>query len=105
MKASNILDSDLLPRIAGLYKEVYVPAANQRITSTALGGKRLKFCKFMLSATATVTYRTLGGALVSAETTMPANTIFDFLVTEIHSISTGTCYIIHDGVLDTGFDQ
>lgn len=87
----------------GRYKEVYTPVANKRILSPSLN-KYLKYAKFQLSAAATVTYRTSGGSLVTAEAIASTDPL-PFLVSEIHSVSTGTCYIIHDGILETGIEQ
>lgn len=103
MKGTYLHEPDQRPQIAGLYKELYTPVANQRITSTQLGGKFLRYCKLLLTTAANVTYRTVGGSLVTTEA-IPINTVYDVLITEIHSCSAGTPYIIHDGALDPGFD-
>jgi hypothetical protein len=88
----------------GRFKEAYTPVANRKILSPALN-KYLKYAKFQLSADATVTYRTLGGALVTAEALTAASGTQPYLVSEIHSVSAGTCYIVHDGIIETGVDQ
>lgn len=94
-------DSRAIPD--GAYKEAYTPVANIRIKSPALN-KFLKRAKFQLSQAATVTYRTIGGTLVIAEA-ITSLEIQPYVVSEIHSVSVGTCFIIHDGEIDLGVDQ
>lgn len=86
----------------GRFKEAYTPVANRKILSPGLN-KYLKYAKFQLSAAATITYRTSGGSLVTEA--MTSTEPQPFLVSEIHSVSAGTCYILHDGVIETGVDQ
>lgn len=82
----------------GFYQEAYTPAAG-RITSTALGGKKLQYCKFMLSADATVTWKDHAGNQVTAFALKAGYQ--PFLVSEIISVSAGTVLIIHDGIVAT----
>lgn len=86
----------------GRFKEAYTPVANSKILSPTLN-KYIKFAKFQVTAASTVVYRTPGGSLVSEDvvSTEPQS----FLVSEIHSSSAGTLYILHDGILETGVDQ
>lgn len=81
----------------GFYQEPYTPVAG-RILSPSLN-KRLQYCKFMLSADATVTWKDYAGNTV---TSYPLKAgIQPFLVSEIISVSAGTVLIIHDGIVWT----
>lgn len=95
-------DALLVPE--GRFKEPYTPVANRKILSPTLN-KYLKYAKFQVSADANVTYRTLGGSLVTAEAITAASGIQPYLVSEIHSVSAGVCYIVHDGAVEQGVDQ
>ena len=89
----------------GRIKEAYTPVANRKILSPTLN-KYIKYAKFQVTAAATVVYRTVGGALVSeAIPAAGASVTQQQLVSEIHSTSAVTIYIIHDGILDTLLDQ
>lgn len=101
MKAKTRRIKDSLKIEDGKYFELYTPASG-RIVSPALG-KRLKYAKIYLSADANVTFKDEAGG--SSSTVALAKGRHDFMVTEISVVSTGSVYIIHDGVLSTAHDE
>lgn len=103
MKSKSARQFDELVIPEGRFKEAYTPVANRKILSPQLN-KYIKYAKFQVSADSSVVYRTVGGALVT-ETVTAASGPQPFLVSEIHSSSAGTLYILHDGTLETGVDQ
>lgn len=79
----------------GFFTEPYTPAVG-RVTSPSLG-KKIQYCKMILSADANVTYRDYAGNLVSAFPFKAGPQ--PFLVSEISVVSTGSVLIVHDGVI------
>jgi len=85
----------------GQYFELYSPAAG-KIISPVLD-KALKYAKFCLSEDANVTFKDARGNAVSAFPLSKGE--HSFLVTEISVVSAGTIAIIHDGELESGFEN
>ncbi len=87
--------------VDGSFIEAYTPVVG-RITTTKVSpqgvAQFLEGAKFIITADANVTFRDYAGNAVVA---MPwkAGVIFPCTVTEISVLSTGSLYIIHDGVL------
>jgi len=102
MKSLNIRKQhDTLAIPEGRFKEDYTPQVG-RIISPQLG-KHLKYAKIYLSEDANVTYRSVGGSLITAEPL--AKGAHAFLVIEVIAVSSGTVRILHDGVIDTAFQD
>lgn len=82
----------------GKFTEAYTPKSG-RISSPSLY-KELRWAKMLLTADADVTYKDESGI---SKTVSLSKGEHPFFVTEISAVSTGTVYIIHDGVLHTGY--
>lgn len=86
-------DSFIIPE--GFFFELYTPASG-RILSPSLN-KRLQLAKMFITADANVTFKDAAG---TASATVPLKAGFQpFLVSEISVVSTGSVYIIHDGII------
>lgn len=79
----------------GRYQESYTPAAT-RVTSTVLGGKQLRYVKFMIESDGAVTWKDLSGNEITRD--LKGGIPYPFLVSVI-SASASDVTIIHDGAL------
>lgn len=90
------------PNINGAFQEPYTPTIG-RITSASLASSnqgvapKLECAKFILSASANVTFVDYAGNVVSTFA-LPQG-LYNFPVKEIRVVSSGTVLIVHDGLL------